>query len=167
MATECLRLAQEATDRQNRAVLLKMAQAWIRLVEQAREPVVARSPSSSSPSISIVDDDDQVRSSIESLLRALDYTVHTFASAEDFLASPQLHHTACVISDMRMPGLSGVELQVVLDAKGHHIPMILLTAHADEHVRERAMRAGAVSFMSKPISESDLILCLDRALKKV
>jgi len=116
--------------------------------------------------ISVVDDDDEVRSGIESLLQSLDYTVHTFASAEEFLTSPQLHHTACVVSDVRMPGLSGVELQAVLHAEGHHIPVILLTGQPDEHVRDHAMRAGAVAFMSKPISEADLILCLDRALKK-
>jgi FixJ family two-component response regulator len=65
-----------------------------------------------------------------------------------------------------MPGLSGLELQAVLYAKGHHIPVILLTGHPDEHVRERAIRGGAVAFISKPVSEGDLILWLDRALKK-
>ncbi len=116
--------------------------------------------------ISVVDDDEAVRSGIKSLLRSLDYIVHTFASAEEFLKSPQLHQTSCVISDVRMPGVSGVELQARLHAEGHRIPVIFVTAHPDEHVRERAMRSGAVAFMSKPISEADLIRCLDRALKK-
>ncbi len=116
--------------------------------------------------ISVVDDDEAVRSGIKSLLRSLDYIVHTFASAEEFLESPQLHQTSCVISDVRMPGVSGVELQARLHAEGHRIPVIFVTAHPDEHVRERAMRSGAVAFMSKPISEADLIRCLDRALKK-
>jgi FixJ family two-component response regulator len=115
--------------------------------------------------ISIVDDDDAVRSGIECLLKSLDYTVHTFASAEEFLKSSQLHQTSCVISDVRMPGLSGIDLQALLHAEGHHIPVIFITAHPDEHTRERAMRAGAVCFMNKPMSEADLIHCLDRALK--
>lgn len=115
--------------------------------------------------ISVVDDDDGARSSIESLLRSLGYTVHIFASAEKFLNSPQLHQTSCVISDVRMPGVSGIELQARLHAEAPHIPVILVTAHPDTHVRTRAMRAGAVAFMSKPISEPDLIRCLDRALK--
>jgi FixJ family two-component response regulator len=66
---------------------------------------------------------------------------------------------------VRMPGVGGVELRARLHTEGHHIPVILHTAHPDEHVRDRAMRAGAVSFMSKPISEADLIRCLDRAPK--
>src|SRR5215831_20768558 len=101
--------------------------------------------------ISVIDDDDEVRGGIESLLRSLDYTVHTFASAEDFLESPQLHHCACIISDVRMPGLSGIELQETLVAEGHRIPVILITAHPDEHVRARAAQAGVASFMSKPV----------------
>jgi CheY-like chemotaxis protein len=78
--------------------------------------------------ISIVDDDDAVRRGIKSLLRSLDYIVHTFASAEEFLKSRQLHQTSCVISDVRMPGVSGLELQTRLHAEGHHISMIFLTA---------------------------------------
>jgi FixJ family two-component response regulator len=116
--------------------------------------------------ISIVDDDDAVRSGMESLLRSMDYAVHTFASAEEFLRSPQLHQTLCLISDVRMPGLNGIELQSLLHAEGHRIPVIFVTAHPDEHVRDNAMRGGAVSFLNKPISIADLVLCLDRALKK-
>jgi FixJ family two-component response regulator len=115
--------------------------------------------------ISIVDDDDAVRRGIKSLLQSLDYIVHTFASAEEFLKSPQLHQTSCLISDVRMPGVSGLELQARLHAEGHHISVIFVTAHPDGHLRDRAMRSGAIAFMSKPISEADLIRCLDRALK--
>jgi len=115
--------------------------------------------------ISIVDDDDAVRRGIKSLLQSLDYIVHTFASAEEFLKSPQLHQTSCLISDVRMPEVSGLELQARLHAEGHHISVIFVTAHPDGHLRDRAMRSGAIAFMSKPISEADLIRCLDRALK--
>jgi FixJ family two-component response regulator len=115
--------------------------------------------------LSVVDDDEAVRESIKSLLRSLGYSVHAFASAEEFLNSPQIHQTSCVISDVQMPGLSGIELQARLHAGGHRIPIIFVTGYPDERVRERAMQAGAVSFMSKPISQANLILCLDRALK--
>jgi FixJ family two-component response regulator len=116
--------------------------------------------------ISIVDDDDDVRSGLEALLLSLDYMVHTFASAEEFLKSRDLHQTSCVISDVRMPGLSGIDLQALLHAEGRYLPMIFITAYPDNHLRDRAMRAGAISFLSKPIREADLLLCIDRALKK-
>jgi len=115
--------------------------------------------------VAIIDDDDQARSGIESLLRSLDYAVRAFASAEAFLQSPQLRHIACIISDVRMSGLSGIELQERLNAEGCRIPMILVTAHPDAHVRERAMRAGAAAFLRKPVSKGDLIPCLDGVLK--
>jgi len=116
--------------------------------------------------VSIVDDDDTVRSSIEDLLRSLGYMVRTFVSAKEFLESSLLHQTWCLISDVRMPGICGLDLQAILHAKGHDIPVIFITAHPDEHVRERAIQAGAVSFLSKPFSAADLMLCLDRAFKK-
>jgi FixJ family two-component response regulator len=115
--------------------------------------------------VSIIDDDELVRNSIQSLLQSLGYNVHTFASAEEFLASQQLHQTSCVISDVQLPGLSGIEFEALLRTEGHHIPVILITGHPDERTRDRAMRAGAASFLSKPISEANLIRCLDRALK--
>jgi FixJ family two-component response regulator len=113
--------------------------------------------------VSIIDDDELVRNSIQSLLQSLGYNVHTFASAEEFLTSQQLHQTSCVISDVQLPGLSGIEFEALLRTEGYHIPVILITGYPD--VRDRAMRAGAASFLSKPISEADLIRCLDRALK--
>lgn len=115
--------------------------------------------------ISIVDDDEAVRITVASLLRSLDYSVHTFGSAEEFLQSPQLHHTSCLISDVQMPGLSGIELQARLHADGHRIPVIFVTAHPDACARDRAIRAGAISFMSKPMNATDLIRSLTRALK--
>ena len=117
------------------------------------------------PMISIVDDDDAVRNATRTLIRSLGYHVATFASAEEFLKSEQLHQTDCLISDVQMPGLSGIELQERLNANGHRIPMIFITAFPDDHVRDRAMRAGAVSFLSKPFNDANLIVCIDRALK--
>jgi FixJ family two-component response regulator len=115
--------------------------------------------------ISVIDDDEAVRVAIQSLLRSLDYDAHIFASAEEFLASRQLRHSSCVISDVQMPGLSGVQLQELLRAKGIHIPVIFITAHSDERVRERAMRAGAVAFVDKPISQQNLVRWLDEIVK--
>jgi FixJ family two-component response regulator len=115
--------------------------------------------------ISIVDDDESVRNATKALIRSLGYRVATFASAEEFLASERLRDTACLISDVQMPGVNGIELQERLNASGHRIPIIFMTAFPDDRVRDCAMRSGAVSFMSKPFSEANLIVCLDRALQ--
>jgi FixJ family two-component response regulator len=117
------------------------------------------------PMISIVDDDAAVRNATKTLVRSLGYRVATFSSAEEFLGSERLHDTSCLISDLNMPGLNGVELQDRLAVGGHRIPMIFITAFPDDRMRDRAMRSGAISFMSKPYSEANLIVCLDRALK--
>ena len=115
--------------------------------------------------ISIVDDDESVRNATKALIRSLGYHVATFASAEEFLKSERLHDTACLISDVQMPGLNGIELQDRLAAGGHRIPIIFMTAFPDDRVRDRVMRSGAISFMSKPFSEASLIVCLGRALQ--
>jgi FixJ family two-component response regulator len=122
---------------------------------------------SKTPMISIVDDDEAVRNATKALIRSLGYRVATFASAEDFLKSDRLRETSCLISDVQMPGLNGLELQEHLTAAGHRIPTIFVTAFPDDRLRDRAMRSGAVSFMSKPFSEANLIVCLDRALQKM
>ena len=122
-------------------------------------------PKKKTPMISIVDDDEAVRNATKTLIRALGYRAVTFASAEEFLSSTCLHETSCLISDVQMPGLTGIELQDRLAASGHRIPIIFVTAFPDDRTRDRAMRSGAVSFMSKPYSEANLIVCLDRALK--
>ena len=114
--------------------------------------------------ISIIDDDESVRESTEGLIRSLGYAAATFASAEDFLRSDRVHHTACVITDVQMPGLSGMELQGRLTAGGHRMPIIFVTAFPDERIRARALEAGACGFLSKPFSDDSLIACLDRAL---
>jgi FixJ family two-component response regulator len=116
------------------------------------------------PMISIVDDDKAVRDATKALIRSLGYRAATFSSAEEFLGSNQLQETSCLISDVHMPGLNGIELQDRLAAGGHRIPIIFISAFPDDRVRDRAMRSGAISFMSKPYSEANLIVCLDRAL---
>jgi FixJ family two-component response regulator len=114
--------------------------------------------------ISIVDDDESVREATKGLVRSLGYTAATFGSAEEFLNSEQRHDTSCVIADVQMPGLSGVEMQRQLIAEGSRLPMIFVTAFPEDRVRASAMAAGAVGFLSKPFNEEHLIGCLDSAL---
>jgi FixJ family two-component response regulator len=99
------------------------------------------------------------------LVRSLGYATATFASAEEFLQSGRLSDTACLITDVQMPGMSGVDLQSHLTANGHCTPVIFVTAYPEESIRERALGAGAFGFLSKPFSEDSLIACLDRALE--
>jgi FixJ family two-component response regulator len=117
------------------------------------------------PVISVVDDDEAVRASIVSLLRSVGYSVYSFASAEEFLESPQLRETLCLISDVQMPGLSGIELQRRLLAGGHRMAIIFVTSYSDRAVRDKAMREGAVAFMDKALASASLIPCLERTLK--
>ena len=114
--------------------------------------------------IALVDDDAGVRQAMGALLRSLGYSVTAFATAETFLSSEQLHDTSCLITDVQMPGMSGIELQARLKADGHRLPVILITAFPDEGVRDRAMQLGAVSFLTKPVNQATLVDCLDRAL---
>ena len=102
------------------------------------------------PVISIVDDDDTVRAATESLVRSLGFKTHTFASAESFLRSSSPQETRCLILDVQMPNMSGIELQTRLSELGFEIPIIFITAYPDEAVRRRAMEAGAVAFLLKP-----------------
>ena len=93
------------------------------------------------------------------------FSAHAFASAKEFLSSAQLRETACLIADVEMPGMSGLELQCHLIAAGHTIPTIFITAFPDERVRERAMSAGAIDVLSKPFDELRLLECVEQALK--
>jgi FixJ family two-component response regulator len=117
------------------------------------------------PVISIVDDDESVRIAMNSLVRSLGYIAHTFASAEDFLRSPRLNETSCLITDVQMPGMNGIELQTQLRAKGLRMPIVFITAYPDERTRARSLDAGAVCYLTKPFDEETLIGCLERALK--
>ena len=116
------------------------------------------------PMISIVDDDPSVREATKGLVRSLGYGAAAFASAEDFLQSDQVNDTACLITDVQMPGLSGVELQSRLIAQGNCTPIIFITAFPEERVRTRALEAGAVGFLSKPFDEDRLIEYIHAAL---
>jgi FixJ family two-component response regulator len=115
--------------------------------------------------ISIVDDDKSVREAAKTLIVSLGYTTATFASAEEFLESGRLPDTACLITDVQMPGMSGVELQSHMTASGYCTPVIFVTGYPEQSVRERALDAGAFGFLSKPFSEDSLIACLDKALE--
>ena len=115
--------------------------------------------------IAIVDDDDVVREAMKSLMRSLGYNASTFGSAEEFLKSEQVSNTSCLITDVQMPGLSGLDLQDRLIARDHRIPIIFITAYPDENVRRRAMKAGALAFLSKPVNHHDLVDHLEKALK--
>jgi FixJ family two-component response regulator len=115
--------------------------------------------------IVIVDDDESVREATKFLVMSLGYPVLTFASAEEYLGSEQVLATSCLISDLKMPGMNGVELQKRLIADGHRIPTIFVTAFFDEEVRSRALRAGALGFLSKPFKDQSLIECLNKALQ--
>jgi FixJ family two-component response regulator len=122
-------------------------------------------PLSKVPSIAIIDDDASVRRSTSSLVRSYGYLAHTFASAEDFLESERMDHTSCVISDVRMPDMSGIELQSHLLSRGYRIPFIFMTAFLDETNVARAMKAGAICFLTKPFNGSSLIAYLDSAVR--
>jgi FixJ family two-component response regulator len=116
------------------------------------------------PVISIVDDDHSVREATKGLVRSLGYGAAAFASAEDFLQSDHVSDTACLITDVQMPGLSGVELQSRLIAQGNRTPVIFITAFPEERIRARALEAGAVGFLSKPFNEDRLIEYIHAAL---
>lgn len=117
------------------------------------------------PVISIVDDDDSVRVATRYLVQSLGFETLAFASAEEFLSSAEAAKSACLITDVNMPGLSGIELQRRLCATGCKLPVILITAFPDEAIEQRAMKAGAIGYLSKPFDGSSLIRCLERALQ--
>src|SRR5438552_16774492 len=114
--------------------------------------------------VAIVDDDDLMRSALQGLLRAVGLPSQAFASAEEFLTSGQQHQTACLIADIRMPGISGLELQAKLNAEHCRIPTIFITAHGDEKIRMQALRAGAVEFLAKPFDDEALLGSVRAAL---
>ena len=115
--------------------------------------------------IAIVDDDDSMRSALEGLLKSVGLPAQAFASAEEFLNSGQQHHTTCLIADIRMPGMSGLELQAHLNTERCRIPTIFITAHGDEKMRLQALRAGAVEFLSKPFDDETLLDSVQAALE--
>ncbi|WP_407185447.1 response regulator transcription factor [Bradyrhizobium centrosematis] len=119
----------------------------------------------STPLISVVDDDASVRAATENLLKSRGYVVKIFASAEAFLRSPQLSETSCVITDVQMSTMSGLELLAEVRRRGFDAPFIFITAFPDERVRASALGAGAMGFLAKPFAGQELLKCLDTALK--
>jgi FixJ family two-component response regulator len=110
--------------------------------------------------IAIVDDDHSVREALTSLVRSLGYGAIAFASAEDLLKSKRRRRVSCVIADVQMPGMTGLELHNRLVASGEPIPTILITAFPDQAVRQRALQAGVIAYLAKPFSEDDLLACI-------
>lgn len=116
------------------------------------------------PLISIVDDDDSLRNSLNNLIRSVGFRAQGFPSAEAFLNSSELHDTECLILDVRMPGMSGLDLQRQLVAANLRIPIVFITSHGDDDARARALEAGAVDFLYKPFREEALLKAIDSAL---
>jgi FixJ family two-component response regulator len=112
--------------------------------------------------ISIVDDDPWARRGLGDLVRSLGYMVRTFASAEEFVESGSVDDSSCLITDLHMPGLGGIDLQERLRQDGHRIPVIILTAYPEEHHRAQAFAGGATGFLAKPLDEGALVACLAR-----
>ena len=119
---------------------------------------------SAAPLISIVDDDDSLRNSLNNLIRSVGFRAQGFSSAEAFLNSSELHDTACLILDVRMPGMSGLDLQRQLVTANSPIPIVFITSHGDDDARARALEAGAVAFLYKPFREEALLKAIDSAL---
>jgi FixJ family two-component response regulator len=118
------------------------------------------------PLISIVDDDELIRDATTGLIKSLGYNAVAFASAEDFLSSRQLLQTACLIADINMPEMSGLDLHRQLSASGKPIPTVLITAYPDDGVRKRALSAGVIGYLIKPFEEDDLLACVRSALTR-
>ena len=136
-----------------------MSKSADRLHSSKPDPVATRHV------ISIVDDDKSFREAMARLMRSLGHSVAAFDSAEQFLLSDRINETGCLICDVRMPRMSGIELQKGLIAKGYRLPIIFVTAHPTKGAREDALAAGAVGFLRKPCNEDTLIALLDQALR--
>ena len=115
--------------------------------------------------IAVVDDDEPLREALGSVLKAAGFSIDTFGSAEEFLASPQRQEVACLILDIRLPGMSGIELQRRLSEAGCTIPIIFVTAHGDASLRDMLLKAGAVGFLNKPVRSDALLRKIYEALE--
>jgi FixJ family two-component response regulator len=116
--------------------------------------------------ISVVDDDASVRAATNNLLSSHGYLVHTFASAEEFLQSTCLHDTSCVVADVQMASMSGLDLLTHMHAQGFNVPFVFITAFPEESIRAHALRAGAIGFLAKPFAAPALINCVEAALRQ-
>lgn len=134
-------------------------------IDQVRqEPVELKGGSPEKPRIAVVDDDESVREALNGLLRSAGFVAETYGSAEEFLRSGGLEDTECLILDVRMPGIGGVELRRYLEMGGHDIPVIFITAHGDEQTRAQALGANVVDFLTKPFSDEALLEAIKRAV---
>jgi FixJ family two-component response regulator len=116
--------------------------------------------------ISIVDDDEALRNATKGLMRALGFLAEAFGSAEELLKFDRLHNTACLIADVQMPQMSGLELHRNLVAAGVSIPTILITAYPDDNIRKHALEAGVLAFLTKPFTKDDLLACINSAIDR-
>jgi FixJ family two-component response regulator len=116
--------------------------------------------------ISVIDDDPSVRTATNNLLSSHGYVVHTFASADQFLQSARIEDTSCVVADVQMPNMSGLELLTYMRTQGNDAPFIFITAFPDESVRTQALKAGAICFLGKPFTGPVLIGCIETALNR-
>jgi FixJ family two-component response regulator len=115
--------------------------------------------------ISVIDDDESVREAVMDLMRALDFLTEGFPSGEDFLKSERLHSTSCLVADVQLPKMSGLELHSRLVASGNPIPTVLITAYPDDKVRARSLKAGVIGYLTKPFSDDELLGCIHSALE--
>ena len=118
------------------------------------------------PLIAVVDDDQSVREGLENLISSVGFGVKLFASAEDFLDSDVSSQTDCAIFDVRLPGISGLELQQRLATDGQRLPIVIITAQGDDRTQDEAVAAGAIAFLKKPFKEEVLLAALESALKR-
>ena len=134
---------------------MDVAEKIMEMTKKAREPYL----------VSIVDDDKAVRDALGNLLESVGLQVEAFASAEEFVNFGNVNHRSCLILDVQLPRMSGLELQHRLSNKSDSIPIIFITAHANEKLRNRALQEGAVSFLYKPFSGEDLLSAVHSTLK--
>jgi FixJ family two-component response regulator len=121
----------------------------------------------SGPIVAIVDDDEAVGNAIEVLMRSMGLVAQAFSSGEQFLRSPELSRTGCLVVDFDMPKMSGLDLHNSLSRLGKEIPTILITAYPSDDIRARALQAGVICYLPKPFDESDLLNCIQNALGRV
>ena len=115
--------------------------------------------------VAIVDDDESIRAALQGFMKEAGLPAKAFASAEEFLGNGDLTQVGCLVADIRMPGMSGLELQARLNAERHRIPTVFITAHGDASMRMQALRAGAVEFLAKPFDEEVLLDCVRTAME--
>jgi len=123
------------------------------------------SPGRAEGTVFVVDDDPSVRSALAALIRSVGYVVHTFATAQEFLDSPASDTPCCLVLDVRLPGLSGLELQSRMAELDREVPIIFITGHADVPTSVRAMKAGALEFLTKPFQDQELLQAISSALE--